>query len=141
MVRTSPWANEREYVGRMEAVAYVVNLRRCVDFYRVVLSLEILETGDGFCRLAGCGTELTLVQVPDHIAIGIQLEDPPRRRADTPIKLVFPVADIAAARALAGQMGGRIDPPQEQWHWAGTVRCDGVDPEGNVLQVSGPVDQ
>jgi predicted enzyme related to lactoylglutathione lyase len=120
----------------MEAVLYVVNMPRCVAFYRFVLDLKLDRAEDGFCVLSAPGTTLTLVQVPDHIAIGIQIGDPPERRSDTPIKLVFGVADIDATRVLAAQWGGYIDGADAQWQWAGTPRCDGVDPEGNVLQVS-----
>lgn len=120
----------------MEAVLYVIDLRRCTDFYRHVAGLDIHQAGDGFCLLGGAGMTMTLVQVPDNIAIGIEVGDPPERRSATPIKLVFPVSDIGATRVLAEQWGGGIDAVDAQWQWAGTIRCDGVDPEGNVLQVS-----
>lgn len=126
----------------MEAVAYVVDLPRCVGFYRSVLGLQVRDAADGFCILDGNGATLTLVQVPDHIAIGItistQTANPPERRSDTPIKLIFTVADIAATRALAAQWGGLVDPVEAEWEWTGTTRCDGIDPEGNVFQVSAP---
>lgn len=126
------------YGAPMEAVAYVVDLPRCAGFYRSVLGLQVRDAADGHCALQGDGATLTLVQAPDHIAIGIRLADPPARRSDTPIKLVFAVADIAATRELAAQWGGQIDPVDAEWQWAGSIRCDGVDPEGNVLQVSEP---
>ena len=122
----------------MEAVAYVVDLPRCVGFYRSALGLQVREAADGFCILVGDGVALTLVQVPDHIAIGIPITDPPERRSETPIKLVFPVSDIAATRALAAQWGGQVDPAEDEWTWAGTTRCDAIAPEGNVLQLSAP---
>lgn len=122
----------------MEAVAYVVGLARCTAFYAEVLGLVVRESGDGFCVLQAAGGTLTLVQVPAEIAAEIAIEDPVERREQTPIKLVFPVVDIAHARSLAPRCGGLIDPVEAQWSWHGTERCDGIDPEGNVIQVSAP---
>lgn len=122
----------------MEAVTYVVGLARCTAFYAEVLGLVVHETGDGFCVLQAAGATLTLVQVPAEIAAEIAIDDPVERREQTPIKLVFPVADIAHARSLAPRFGGLIDPVEAQWSWHGTDRCDGIDPEGNVIQVSAP---
>lgn len=122
----------------MDAVTYAIDMPRCIDFYRAVLGLEVRQAGDGFCILAHDGSTLTLVQVPDHIAIGFRPSNPPARRADTPVKLVFSVASISATRAVAEQWGGQVDPAEAEWEWAGTTRCDGIDPEGNVFQVSAP---
>jgi catechol 2,3-dioxygenase-like lactoylglutathione lyase family enzyme len=122
----------------MEAVIYVVDLERCVDFYAQVLGLVLREKSDGSCILDGQGLTLNMVQVPEAIAAEVELQDPPERREETPIKLVFEVADIASVRASAPAWGGSIDPVDAEWPWLGSVRCDGVDPEGNVLQVKAP---
>lgn len=123
----------------MEAVTYVLDLSRSASFYSQVLGLVVRESGDGYCVMDGPGGTLTLVRVPEELAAGIDLADPPERREQTPIKVVFPVTDIAGTRALALSFGGVIDPVDAEWHWQGSVRCDGQDPEGNVLQVSSPV--
>ena len=59
----------------------------------------------------------------------------PVRRADTPIKLVFTVASIEAARVLAAARGGQIDLPEREWQFREFRVCDGHDPEGNVVQL------
>lgn len=118
----------------MEAVTYVVDLPRCVGFYAEVLGLQVRESGAGYCILDGASGTLTLVRIPEAIAAQIDIEVPPQRREQTPIKLIFPIPDISRARELATRFGGVIDPVPWQWH--GSDRCDGMDPEGNVLQVS-----
>lgn len=123
----------------MEAVIYVVDLERCLAFYSQVLGLVLRARSDGSCIVDGQGLTLNLVQVPEAIAREIDLREPPERRQETPIKLVFAVADITSVRASAPAWGGSIDPVEAQWPWLGSVRCDGVDPEGNVLQVSAPI--
>jgi hypothetical protein len=52
----------------------------------------------------------------------IELSLPARRRTEVPIKLAFPVGSIDDVRVRAGAFGG-------------LRRCDGVDPEENVIQL------
>ena len=60
---------------------------------------------------------------------------PPARRSQTPIKLAMEVASISATRALAVDLGGRVDPVVGEWRFGDETRCDAVDPEGNVVQL------
>ena len=55
------------------------------------------------------------------------------RLEETPVKLVFPVADRGASRTCA-ELGGAIDPVESEWQFDGVTVCDAYDPEGNVLQ-------
>ena len=57
-------------------------------------------------------------------------DDLPRAREDTPIKLVFAVADVDAERSRLVRQGVKMF-PANTW---GT--CDGLDPEGNVFQIA-----
>jgi len=75
------------------------------------------------------------VHIPDAVARTLALSDPPARRTDTPIKLVFFVGSIEAAREQAGALGGALDAPDSQWQFQGGAVCDGYDPEGNVFQL------
>ena len=78
--------------------------------------------------------QLVVVAIPERIAASIELAVPPIRRFDTPIKLVFTVADLGAARAAAKSLGGELNPPDNEWQFQGFRVCDGHDPEGNVVQ-------
>jgi predicted enzyme related to lactoylglutathione lyase len=83
-------------------------------------------------------SQLVIVRVPRRIAESICIETPPVRREDTPIKLVFSVADINAARKAAVKEGGAINPVGREWEFEGAKVCDGHDPEGNVFQLRQP---
>jgi hypothetical protein len=73
--------------------------------------------------------------IPPDIAASFEITRPPVRREETPVKLVFLVTSIRAARALAIAHGGQVDPIEREWVF-GTYRvCDGHDPEGNVIQL------
>jgi hypothetical protein len=54
------------------------------------------------------------------------------------VKLAFPVASIAQARAAAAGLGGQVDPLEREWRFGANKVCDGHDPEGNVLQLREP---
>ncbi len=75
-----------------------------------------------------------IVQVAASIASMIHLADPPVRRTQTPVKLVFDVESISAARGAALNLGGGIDLTASEWIFQGHRVCDGHDPEGNVVQ-------
>ena len=80
----------------------------------------------------GCGLD----EVRRPAACGRRdVGSPPILREDTPIKLVFVVADIAAARASAAERGGSVNPVEHEWLFEGAKVCDGHDPEGNVFQL------
>jgi predicted enzyme related to lactoylglutathione lyase len=117
------------------AVLYAKDLPRVSAFYVQVLGLELAhETGD-FVVLKAGGYRLTVVEIPEHIARDIHITTPPARREDTPIKLVFSVESLQAARAKVAALGGELNPPEREWEDDGELVCDGHDPEGNVLQL------
>jgi hypothetical protein len=41
---------------------------------------------------------------------------------------------ISGLRALAESSGGVIEPADREWSFNGATVCDGLDPEGNVIQ-------
>ena len=107
------------------AIVFVKDVARMTAFYRDALGLEQYESATDMVELGG----VVLHAIPDAIAAMIVIEDPPRPREDTAIKLVFAAPDLAAARAqliAAGAQMGEI----KAWG-----ACDGVDPEGNVFQI------
>jgi predicted enzyme related to lactoylglutathione lyase len=116
------------------AVLYAKNLALVQEFYQAVLSLEIESAEKDHVVLASPTFQLVILAVPEHIASSIDIESPPRRRTETPIKLVFEVASISTARAVALLHGGELLPPEREWNFHGYRVCDGQDPEGNVVQ-------
>lgn len=118
-------------IGPLPAgVIFVDDIALVADFYRAVVGLQTVHAGEGHIVLAGAGFQLTIHSLPDQVSA--------RRyptREDGYIKLCFPVADIARARAAAASHGGEIWTADQEWTARGFRACDGRDPEGNVFQV------
>lgn len=124
--------------ARSGAVVFVRQLERMRSFYREVAALTLVQEESAFAVLQNDSLELVLHAIPAHVAATFEIADPPQVREDASVKLIFPVADLAAARAAAAQQGGRLLPAEREWNWCGCRVCDGVDPEGNVFQLRAP---
>jgi uncharacterized protein YjbI with pentapeptide repeats len=124
----------RAHATRGGAVLYAKDLARVQAFYRAVLGVAVEQAEDDHVVLASPGFQLVVLSMPEGIASSIEVGSPPRRRTETPVKLVFWVADIAEARAVAAQHGGELLPPEGEWDFQDCRVCDGHDPEGNVIQ-------
>ncbi|HEX6738477.1 MAG TPA: VOC family protein [Vicinamibacteria bacterium] len=122
---------ERE-VELARVIVFVKDLPRMASFYTEDLGLPVVQdrAPEGWVELAAGGIAVALHAIPAQIAAGIVVTDPPRPREETPLKLVFRVADVAAARA---RLLGRGVIMRELRPWGA---CDGVDPEGNVFQIA-----
>jgi predicted enzyme related to lactoylglutathione lyase len=114
-------------------VIYVVDLPKMGAFYEQCFGLVTVASDDSYRLLESEAWTLTLVKAPSRIAATITITDPPRRRADAPVKLTFAVRSIATTRARAAELGGQIDSSDTQWVFLDSLRCDGIDPEGNVI--------
>lgn len=119
-------------------VIYAKDLARVSRFYEQVADLRVTHAEDDHVVLDSGAFQLVLVAVPERLAASIEVTDPPRLRENTAIKLVFVVADLAAARDMAPALGGRLLPPAREWSFQGMRVCDGHDPEGNVVQFREP---
>ena len=118
------------------AVIYVKDLDAMRTFYETCFAMVAEQPGDGaFCVLRGAGSELTLVRVPPVIADRLQITNPPRRREEAAIKLVFDVADLERVQGAVLAAGGRLDPADAAWNFDGHRHQDVCDPEGNVAQL------
>jgi catechol 2,3-dioxygenase-like lactoylglutathione lyase family enzyme len=113
-------------------ILFVKDLQRMTDFYNATLGLDLRprRTGQDWTELEAGGATLMLHPIPAAIAQGIHVTDPPERRTDTPIKLVFQVEDVAAERTRLLARGVTM---LELRPWGA---CDGLDPEGNVFQIA-----
>ena len=118
-----------------QAILFTVDTGRMTAFYTGALGLRVIDghPADGFVRLDAGGCALALHAVPHEVAERIGIESPPRAREDCAIKLAFHVDDIDAARASLAGHGARMG----ETHRTGDVAiCDGLDPEGNVFQIT-----
>ena len=116
-------------------VLYAVSPGRVARFYEALAGVKRVEPSEGYVLLEIDGHELVIVRTTAEFAAAIELSDPPLPREDAPIKLTFSVESIAATRAAVAGTGGEIYPSDHEWEFRSLVVCDGVDPEGNVIQV------
>ncbi len=79
------------------------------------------------------GCFMALHAIPAAIAKDIEITQPPRARSDTPIKFTFFADDVDAARGRLIAHGAEM---LEVRRFGALSLCDGLDPEGNVFQIS-----
>jgi predicted enzyme related to lactoylglutathione lyase len=119
----------------LAAVIYAKNLDRLVAFYGALgLNMDEGKLGD-YAVLTGPETEISVVQIPDHVASRVDLSEPSQARENTPIKLVFFVESIEETLAATLVLGGRLQDGSKRWHFRGHAIQDAVDPEGNIYQL------
>jgi catechol 2,3-dioxygenase-like lactoylglutathione lyase family enzyme len=109
-------------LGRV--ILFAADVGRLRDFYREAFGLAVIEDSPGWVRLDADGTELALHAIPGAPPVA----EPPHPRADVPVKLVFEVDDLDAARERLSRLAPMRAPVEGH--------SDGVDPEGNVFQIA-----
>lgn len=119
---------------RTGAVIFAKNVAQVASFYRELLSMTVAHSEPDLVVLESTETQLVIHGIPKHIADSFTIAVPPEAREDSSIKLFFPVISLTATRAAAVALGGRLGPPSKEWEARGFRACDGVDPEGNVVQ-------
>lgn len=129
---------ERNPVSTVGAVIFTADLVRMQKFYERVTKLAVTDIGDGFVVM----DQLILVQLPADTTAdmaALEISDPPERRDGSPVRLLFDVPGLAAARVRAAQIGGMVDPTELAWEFGAFRVCDGHDPEGNPIQFREPL--
>jgi predicted enzyme related to lactoylglutathione lyase len=116
------------------AVLYAKDVSRVVAFYSAILDLLTIERADNYVVLQSGGLQLVILGIPKNVAASIDITAPPMRRASTAFKPVFFVPSLTAVRATAEAFGGVLNPTDKEWSFRGSRVCDGLDPEGNVVQ-------
>jgi catechol 2,3-dioxygenase-like lactoylglutathione lyase family enzyme len=106
-----------------------------VAFYSAVLGFETVGRDEKHVRLESPAFQLVVLRMPRHIASTIEIAVPPAGRANTAVKLVFFVPSIAMVRASTPALGGVLHGAGKEWLFNGQKVCDGMDPEGNIIQV------
>lgn len=130
-----------ERAGEVAAgvVIYACDMARLATFYARVTGLVEVQCESDFSVLERDACQLVIVAVPARVAARITITEPPQRRADTPIKLVFCVRGIEAVRDAVAELGGVLDPAADAWQFGSRRVLDGHDPEGNVFQLREPI--
>ena len=114
---------------------YAKDVDRVAAFYSAVLGFEMAGRDEEHVLLESRLFQLVILRIPSHIASTIQIAVPPVRRANSAVKLVFFVPSIAEVRASARAQGGVLNGSDNEWLFNAWKVCDGLDPEGNVIQV------
>jgi catechol 2,3-dioxygenase-like lactoylglutathione lyase family enzyme len=114
---------------------YVKDFPKMKDLYSEMLGSQPInrEWTDTWAEFDAGGARFALHAIPAEIAQGIEVSSPPKPRERNPIKLVFRVEDVRAERARLESLG--ITMLNRQWQNP-DESCEGIDPEGNVFQIS-----
>ena len=117
-------------------VLYVTDLERLSEFYVDVLHLRIQTRDHDHVVLGAKGFQVVLLARSDSEGSPTTTLDLPLpRRAMAAVKPVFVVDSLAAARSVAERAGGVVNAPRHEWRFRGYRVCDGVDPDGNIIQL------
>jgi catechol 2,3-dioxygenase-like lactoylglutathione lyase family enzyme len=122
------------YQTRTGAVLFAMNLERVATFYSIVLGLIEVGRDDDHILLESPGFQLVVHRIPDSHSAPGDITVPPARRATAAFKPVFFVPSISSLRRAAEANGGMMEPADREWSFNGVTVCDGLDPEGNVVQ-------
>jgi catechol 2,3-dioxygenase-like lactoylglutathione lyase family enzyme len=118
------------------AVIYAADLDRLAAFYTAVLGFQPRTRDPEHVVLESNSIQLVFLHgdtvSADPSTAGAT---PLPRRSAAAIKPVFLVPSIAKARAGAEEFGGLVNAARHEWRFGAYLVCDGLDPEGNVIQV------
>jgi catechol-2,3-dioxygenase len=117
------------------AVIYAKEYLKIADFYKSITNLKVYEKEKTYVKLESDTFQLIVLQAPKRIVDSIDISVPPRRREETPIKIVFFVQSISKIREIVNELGGELNGEENIWNFEKHLVCDGCDPEGNVFQL------
>ena len=122
------------YESRTGAVLFANYPDRVATFYSLVLGLTEASRDEDHILLESQGFQLVVHRITVSGAAAGDVTTPPARRSTAAFKPVFFVPSISNLRRVAEANGGFIEPADHEWSFNGVTVCDGLDPEGNVLQ-------
>jgi catechol 2,3-dioxygenase-like lactoylglutathione lyase family enzyme len=122
------------YTSRTGAVLFAKSPDRVAAFYSVVLGLNEAGRDDDHILLESPGFQLVVHRLTDKGSDAREITVPPTRRATAAFKPVFFVPSISRLRGVVEEHGGVMEPADREWSYNGVTVCDGLDPEGNVIQ-------
>lgn len=116
------------------AVIFANDVERVAAFYATLVPMLRVHADTDIVVLEAGTTQLVIHAIPPHIASTIAIASPPEAREDTTVKLYFLVDALAAVRERIEALGGWLFDASREFEARGFRACDGVDPEGNVVQ-------
>jgi len=122
------------YAARTGAVLFARNLDRVATFYSAVLGLDEASRAGDHILLESPGFQLVVHRAVSSGSGVDGAGSTPLRRATAAFKPVFFVPSISRLRSVAEANGGVMEPADKEWSFNGVTVCDGLDPEGNVVQ-------
>jgi predicted enzyme related to lactoylglutathione lyase len=117
------------------AFIFAKDAPRLAQFYERGFGFPVKSRDPEWIAFDAGGVEFAIHQIPQEIAKGIVIGEPPRERSTGSVKLSFVVDDFKAAKAKLEAAGARFRDP---WPWDGPAERDFVDPEGNVFRIREP---
>lgn len=114
-----------------QVILFTEDVPRLAAFYRDAIGLPELDgsAASGFLRLDAGACALAL----HALSPATPPRDEPAPRLDSWIKVCFHVDDIDGARAALVARGAAM---RDVHRYEGVAFCDGVDPDGNVFQIT-----
>jgi catechol 2,3-dioxygenase-like lactoylglutathione lyase family enzyme len=122
------------YKSRTGAVLFAKSPDRVAAFYSVVLGLSEASRDDDHILLESPGFQLVVHRIIVEGSAAREVTVPPTRRATAAFKPVFFLPSISRLRGVVEEHGGVMEPADREWSFNGVTVCDGLDPEGNVIQ-------
>jgi len=119
--------------ARAGAVLFAKDLERVSSFYQHLLSMTVRHEDAEHQVLASPDFELIIHAIPAAIASTFSIASPPQPREDGAIKLFFTVPSLTAAATVAEALGGQLF--EHGWSALGYAVRNGMDPEGNIIQL------
>jgi catechol 2,3-dioxygenase-like lactoylglutathione lyase family enzyme len=112
-----------------QVILFVHDTPRMLAFYaRLGLTVVDGDAADGFVRLRDPSGGAVLALHYTKV-----IGPPSGTREDTALKACFHVDDVDASRAAMIADGVTM---QEIHRWQGIAFCNGIDPEGNIFQIT-----
>src|SRR5688572_3141996 len=122
------------YESRTGAVLFAGNLERVAIFYSAVLGLDEANRDDDHILLESPGFQLVVHRIVGAGTVESGSGAQSGRRVSAAFKPVFFVPSISRLRGVATPLGGIVESADREWSFNGVTVCDGLDPEGNVIQ-------
>ena len=119
--------------ARAGVLIYASDLDRLASFYELLLDMQRVNASAEHVVLTSPDMQLIIHAIPAHIGATFEIKSPPERRDETAIKPFFTVANLDDAGTLMARLGASLD--TQQWHGPGFRVRNGMDPEGNVIQL------
>jgi lactoylglutathione lyase len=116
-------------LGRISYITLWVNkYDACLAFYRDTLELSLETADENFAQFATQGVKLYLHRLGDNTPL-----------RDHAIEIHFEAADVDAAYKRLLEKGTAFEQPPANMPW-GTRMAALRDPEGNAIEIVGPLD-